>query len=192
MLGSNSSRPISSISSPFLTCLPSRHDYHHSHNVGAYGAVTRFWDAWIGTDGHYHEHARRHPDPCIPCKGRLVDVPLSHAALPSLHSIRSSAAAVSTWWEGGKEGKPRLVSCDAGMFKSNSSSSMYSSGSSTSTDGDGFESSSEGNSDSNENDSRRSSGKGELKGDLPSAVTPHHSCVEENSGINDIDSSNNK
>ncbi len=24
---------------------PRRHDFHHSHNVGTYGAMTRFWDA---------------------------------------------------------------------------------------------------------------------------------------------------
>lgn len=27
-----------------LSCLHCRHDYHHSHNVGTYGAITPFWD----------------------------------------------------------------------------------------------------------------------------------------------------
>ncbi len=185
---------MSSISTLFLSSLPFRHDYHHSHNVGAYGAVTRFWDAWIGTDGHYQDHARQHPDPYIPCKGRWLDVSLSAALLPSLDSIWSLAAAASLWWEGGEEGKSRLVRSNAGMFKSSSSSSVCSIGSSTSTDGNGFESSNEGSSNSNENDSRRSSSKGELKGDLlasPSAATPHHMCIEASNNISNNNNNNN-
>lgn len=33
-----------------------RHDYHHSHNVGCYGAAFRFWDSVMGTDKAFLEY----------------------------------------------------------------------------------------------------------------------------------------
>jgi sterol desaturase/sphingolipid hydroxylase (fatty acid hydroxylase superfamily) len=46
--------------SPF-SCLPFqsgvlRHDFHHSANVGCYGAMTVFWDSVMGTDEAYLSH----------------------------------------------------------------------------------------------------------------------------------------
>lgn len=35
-----------------------RHDFHHSHNVGAYGSQTKFWDWICGTDKAYWEWRR--------------------------------------------------------------------------------------------------------------------------------------
>jgi len=32
-----------------------RHDFHHSHNVGNYGAFLTLWDRLMGTDKAYHE-----------------------------------------------------------------------------------------------------------------------------------------
>jgi sterol desaturase/sphingolipid hydroxylase (fatty acid hydroxylase superfamily) len=32
-----------------------RHDFHHSHNVGCYGAAFRFWDSVMGTDKAFLE-----------------------------------------------------------------------------------------------------------------------------------------
>jgi len=34
---------------------PDRHDFHHSHNVGNYGAFFTFWDRLMGTDKAYRE-----------------------------------------------------------------------------------------------------------------------------------------
>lgn len=139
----------------------------------------------MGTDRHYQEHARRHSDPYIPRKGSLVDVILSSALLLSPDSVRSLAAEVAGWWEGGEDGMPPgvvLVS-STNLSKINSSSSICSSGSSTSTDGDGFDSSNEGSSsDYGIGSSSSSSSKGELEGELlasPSAATPYHVCIEE-------------
>lgn len=35
-----------------------RHDFHHSHNTGCYGAMTPFWDYLMGTDATYHEFVK--------------------------------------------------------------------------------------------------------------------------------------
>ena len=36
-----------------------RHDYHHSHNVGCYGAAFVFWDWIMGTDKHFLEYDQK-------------------------------------------------------------------------------------------------------------------------------------
>jgi sterol desaturase/sphingolipid hydroxylase (fatty acid hydroxylase superfamily) len=36
-----------------------RHDYHHSHNVGCYGAAFTFWDSIMGTDKSFLEYERK-------------------------------------------------------------------------------------------------------------------------------------
>jgi sterol desaturase/sphingolipid hydroxylase (fatty acid hydroxylase superfamily) len=33
-----------------------RHDFHHSHNVGCYGAAFRFWDSVMGTDKAFNDY----------------------------------------------------------------------------------------------------------------------------------------
>ena len=35
-----------------------RHDFHHSHNVGCYGAAFRFWDSIMGTDKAFIEYEK--------------------------------------------------------------------------------------------------------------------------------------
>ena len=37
---------------------PRRHDWHHSHNMGNYGAFT-WWDSWCGTDKVYCEWEKK-------------------------------------------------------------------------------------------------------------------------------------
>lgn len=36
-----------------------RHDFHHSHNVGCYGAAFRFWDTIMGTDKAFIEYQEK-------------------------------------------------------------------------------------------------------------------------------------
>lgn len=116
-----------SICSPLSS--PRRHDFHHSHNMGTYGAVTRCWDAWMGTDRHYEEYARRYYDPFIPRKGKL----LSQTFFPNRASICALASAVSEWWEGDEPGTPkpqplRRVNMCTGATDSGITSSSCSSG----------------------------------------------------------------
>ena len=42
---------------PFLNGA-SRHDFHHSHNTGCFGALTPFWDWLMGTDATFKEFER--------------------------------------------------------------------------------------------------------------------------------------
>lgn len=37
-----------------------RHDYHHSHNMGAYGSFFKFWDWAMGTDVHFNAYLKQH------------------------------------------------------------------------------------------------------------------------------------
>jgi sterol desaturase/sphingolipid hydroxylase (fatty acid hydroxylase superfamily) len=32
------------------------HEYHHSHNIGNYGAFTTFWDKLMGTETSYQQY----------------------------------------------------------------------------------------------------------------------------------------
>lgn len=36
-----------------------RHDYHHSHNMGAYGSLFKFWDWAMGTDKAFREFEQK-------------------------------------------------------------------------------------------------------------------------------------
>lgn len=46
--------------SPFrLLRTPRMHDYHHSHNVGNYGAFSPFWDWLMGTDRSWRQYMQR-------------------------------------------------------------------------------------------------------------------------------------
>lgn len=35
------------------------HEYHHSHNIGNYGAFTTFWDKLMGTDVHFKQYLQQ-------------------------------------------------------------------------------------------------------------------------------------
>lgn len=38
---------------------PRMHDFHHSHNIGAYGTMTCFWDRVCGTDKGYRDYVKK-------------------------------------------------------------------------------------------------------------------------------------
>lgn len=40
-----------------------RHDFHHSHNIGNYGAWFTFWDRVCGTDKAYREYIAKKKAP---------------------------------------------------------------------------------------------------------------------------------
>lgn len=48
-----------SVSRAYIFKHTHRHDFHHSHNVGAYGTMTCFWDWICGTDKAYREYYAR-------------------------------------------------------------------------------------------------------------------------------------
>ena len=43
------------------------HDYHHSHNVGNYGAFNPFWDWLMGTDASWRNYMKK--------KNQNIDLP---------------------------------------------------------------------------------------------------------------------
>jgi sterol desaturase/sphingolipid hydroxylase (fatty acid hydroxylase superfamily) len=42
-----------------------RHDFHHSHNTGSFGAMTPFWDYVMGTDRNFKEYMEERQQFCL-------------------------------------------------------------------------------------------------------------------------------
>ena len=62
----------------FLFFSASRHDFHHSHNIGCYGRWTRFMDSWYQTDAEFEKWKQEQTHTIFPNSDlkQVFDLPL--------------------------------------------------------------------------------------------------------------------